>query len=80
MADELVHYFDINANAEEMTQLDSEKLTSLVSFGSTFGISSKDYWGSLTEALQNTDVVNKLDGAHTIEIMNSLKENNLLSQ
>ena len=57
MADELVHYFDINATPEEITQLDSEKITSLVSFGSTFGISSKEYWRTIMEALQDSKVV-----------------------
>jgi len=57
MADELVHYFDINATPEELNQLDSEKLASLVSFGSVFGITSKDYWRVLMEALQDDKVV-----------------------
>lgn len=57
MADELVHYFDINATPEEVTQLDSEKLSSLVSFGSVFGIASKEYWSILMEALQDDKVV-----------------------
>ena len=57
MADELVHYFDINATPEGLNQLDSEKLASLVSFGSVFGITSKDYWRVLMEALQDDKVV-----------------------
>ena len=51
----------------------------MISFGATFGITSKDYWRILTEALEDKELVAALEGGHTIEIMNSLKENNLLS-